>query len=84
MKLCKGDQVKLRRGVIGFRRTDEINHTTAAIAGFFSDIEGGVILDRRIGGCRCWNVLDLEPAVAAAEKSFRQADSAASVDLEKT
>lgn len=54
-----GDIVKLtadsRRG-----RCDKPDHKTASIEVFYSDIKGGVRLDRELCGFRSWNVADLE------------------------
>jgi hypothetical protein len=57
-----GDVVKLKRGTIKLAPVDVKNHRTATIEGFYSDIEGGVYLDRHMGGFVSWNVEDLEPA----------------------
>lgn len=51
-----GDRVKLRRGVQDFRRLDAISYRTAVITGHLGDVGGGLLLDRTLGGCCCWNV----------------------------
>ena len=32
----------------------------ATVVGLLSDVPGGVVLDRPLGGCHCWNEADLE------------------------
>lgn len=32
----------------------------ARIVALITEVKGGVVLDRALGGFRCWNVLDLE------------------------
>ena len=49
-----GDRVRLKN----HREDDGV----AEIAGFYSDIEGGVRLDRELYGFKSWNVEDLEKA----------------------
>jgi hypothetical protein len=52
-----GTKVRLKKGVAyrpGPRLVGRITHR-------FSDIKGGVVVDRRLDGVfRCWNVSDLE------------------------
>jgi hypothetical protein len=57
-----GDTVKLKRGTVKLAPIDVTNYRTAEIVCFLSDVEGGVRLDRHMGGFRYWNVLDLEAA----------------------
>jgi hypothetical protein len=59
-----GDTVKLKRGTVKLAPVDVRNYRTATIRTFLSDVEGGVLLDRHMGGFRYWNVLDLEPATS--------------------
>lgn len=51
--------MKQRRFKIGNKVRVKGERGTAEIVLFLSDVKGGVILDRHIGGFRCWNVLDL-------------------------
>lgn len=57
-----GDTVKLKPRTVRLPNPDGSNHYTAEIQGFYSDIEGGVFLDRHLGGFWSWNVEDLLPA----------------------
>jgi hypothetical protein len=62
MNFNVGDTVKLKPGAAANRIEGVETHRTAKIIHFLSDIPGGVVLDRRIGCIRFWNVEDLEPA----------------------
>jgi hypothetical protein len=55
-----GDEVKLKPGAMG--NPERPDNPTAKIQLFYSDVEGGVRLDRELRGFFSWNVLDLEPA----------------------
>lgn len=57
-----GDVVKLRPGTIKLKPLDVVNHRTATVRALLSDVDGGILLDRHMGGFRYWNVLDLEKA----------------------
>lgn len=58
MEIKVGDTVKLRKGVTGYERTP----STAVVRGFMKDVEGGLLMDRPLRGCRCWNVAHVERA----------------------
>jgi hypothetical protein len=57
-----GDVVKLKPRTVKLSPSDVRNHMTATIRAFLVDVEGGVFLDRHMGGFRYWNVEDLLPA----------------------
>ena len=59
MKLL--DTVRLKAGItVGAIPEGREDNATAKIKTFLSDIEGGVVLDRDLGGMKYWNVSDLE------------------------
>lgn len=65
-----GDVVKLKPDVVRHEIKGVETHSTASISAFLKDVEGGVVLDRRIGCVRFWNVEDLD-LVARASTSPR-------------
>lgn len=44
---------------------------TAKVVELLADVKGGVVLDRPLGGFRCWNKLDLERGSVLAPKIRR-------------
>jgi hypothetical protein len=62
-----GDVVKLKPKTVKLAPKDVRNHRKATILAFLPDIQGGVVLDRHMGGFRYWNVEDLLPAASLGE-----------------
>jgi len=57
----KGTLVRLKKGTVhGPRQSDVKNFKTARVRNRYSDIPGGVRLERPMGGFVSWNVKDLE------------------------
>jgi hypothetical protein len=65
-----GQEVKLKRGAVRLAPADVTNYRSAKIVLFLSDVDGGVRLDRHMGGFRYWNVLDLVPAATRRQKEL--------------
>lgn len=64
-----GDLVCLRRTTKRFPlRPGEKRPRVAAVKAHLSDVVGGLVLDKELGGCRCWNVLDVQPAAVRKRK----------------
>lgn len=64
-----GDVVKLKPRTIKLSPLDVKNYRTATIRALLADVEGGVLLDRHMGGFRYWNVQDLRPASPSPSSS---------------
>lgn len=58
-KFKVGSRVRLKEDV-RFRRDEDSKNETAVIELFYSDVEGGVRLDKELDGFRSWNVKDFE------------------------
>jgi hypothetical protein len=63
-----GDTVKLKRSTVRHEIQGVKSYPTATITAFLDDVEGGIVLDRRIGCVRFWNVEDLEPAPSPVQQ----------------
>lgn len=59
-KFKVGSRVRIKQDVL-LRRDDEATNETAVIELFYSDVVGGVRLDKELAGFKSWNVEDLEP-----------------------
>lgn len=64
-----GQTVKLNPRTVKLSPEDVTNYRTAKIVCFLKDVDGGVKLDRHMGGFSYWNVADLLPAEAQTTKS---------------
>jgi len=60
MKICVGNTVRLKKG----------SRQEAKVLMFYSDVSGGVKLDRPIGGHVSWNIDDLEKAPSSRSKAI--------------
>lgn len=61
IKMSAGDKVRLKMDVdVGNIPPNRENHPDAVIDVKLSDIDGGVIVNRDLGGMRYWNEDDLE------------------------
>lgn len=67
-----GQTVRLRQNVVRSIGEDvRLCRQRATVVSFIADIEGGVVLDRHIGGFRCWNVKDLAKGEFGGNRSAR-------------
>lgn len=44
---------------------------SAKVVGHLKDVDGGLHLDRRLGGFSCWNMLDVVPAKPNPKPAYK-------------